>query len=106
MGIGRQLVVAKLREILAGERLCDAARRDEYGLNRCLTAREEAWETINTISGLRLRLEDTARRAFDEQRAKIFLVSSHIKRRDRARPLDHCVSETTLDECLALLPKK
>jgi len=106
MGDGRQPCHIKLRGLVAGDVMPDIARADELGLNRCLAALDDGDDRADAIRKLRLKLTEAANRSFSAERAMLFLNSAHSKLPTRAKPLDYCIDQTTLSECLALIPTK
>lgn len=105
MGDGRQPCFLELCGLAAGDVMPHIARADELGLNRCFVALEDGEAKADAIRNLRLKLMEAANKSYPVEHAKLFLNTAHPKLR-MARPLDHCVDQATLSECLALMPTK
>ena len=88
----------------------DQAGLDDLSYQRvrgALTAasakRQAAIRARNEASSRRSDLREAAAKIYDQDHLEVFLGASHP--RLGKSPLDHCVDQRTLQECLALLPR-
>ncbi|WP_293680313.1 hypothetical protein, partial [uncultured Phenylobacterium sp.] len=65
--------------------------------------RQAAIRARNEASSRRSDLREAAAKIYDQDHLEVFLGASHP--RLGKSPLDHCVDQRTLQECLALLPR-
>lgn len=98
-------------EKLAGNTPCVAAHESEKGLAKALNLLDHRYKELTAERARLKRMLDVkeklaarARTILGEERAELFLRSTHPKI-GLKRPYDYCMDETSLGHCLDLLPK-
>jgi hypothetical protein len=78
-------------------------QRVRGALTTASAKRQAAIRARNEASSRRSDLREAAAKIYDQDHLEVFLGASHP--RLGKSPLDHCVDQRTLQECLALLPR-